>query len=535
MDLTAYLRIFRQRWPLVLLPCLAAVIVAAVTLPPQDVQRGPVVTTYQATATLIASPTTQVNTVPLSLATVALFATRGEIPERAADLLDYPGEPQVLASQMTVTAANDTGTLDITASGPDGDEVADTVNKFAQATMEYFRDEEIERNRLRLRQLNRQLNKTETQLAELRALQGDGDDPVLETRIENMQAQFSVQLNEKFALNRSTGGSELLTFLQRAVPIPQATQTFVAPSNPAVRFGIAGLLGLLLGAALALLVERLDSRMRTREQVERGLGIPVLAEIPLQPRKRRDEVASAVRPASDVAEAFRALRSSVLLMRPGRSNGSAKPPARASSVTLIVTSALPGEGKTTTVANLAATMAEAGRRVLVLSLDLRNPRVHDMLGATNGPGVSDLLADPGARQLRDVVQDTTIPGVTIATSGEHLEHPGALLASVGPVVAAARSMADVVLIDTPPMLAVSDALDVARHTDGTLLVSRLNRTTRPQAEECRRRLDQLGLSALGTVLIGSRPAGARYGYPMPTTGTTDQVEASPASGDSSSG
>jgi capsular exopolysaccharide synthesis family protein len=180
----------------------------------------------------------------------------------------------------------------------------------------------------------------------------------------------------------------------------------------------------------------------------------------------------------------------------------------------MVTSAVPGAGKTTTVANLAAVMAEAGRRVLVLSLDLRNPTIHTHLGVANATGISDLLAADRGHHLDQVVRETSIPGVSIATSGHDTDHPGALLASVGPLVEAARRLADVVIVDAPPMLTVSDALDVARHADVTLLVSRLNKTTQTQAQECQRLFKRLGVSALGTVLVGSRPAGARYGYPV---------------------
>ena len=187
---------------------------------------------------------------------------------------------------------------------------------------------------------------------------------------------------------------------------------------------------------------------------------------------------------------------------------------RDGALTILVTSGLRGEGKTTTVANLAAVMAEAGRRVLVISLDLRDPSLHRYFGVVNVAGASDLLAADRGRHLGQVVRPTDLPGVSVVTSGEPTDHPGALLASVGPMIAAARSLADVVLIDSPPMLVVADALDIARHTDLTLLVTRLNRTTRSQAGACQRAFSRLDISAFGTVLVGSRATGTRYGYPL---------------------
>ena len=132
--------------------------------------------------------------------------------------------------------------------------------------------------------------------------------------------------------------------------------------------------------------------------------------------------------------------------------------------------------------------------------------------STNGTGISDLLAADRGDHLDQVLKETSMPGVRVATSGQELHHPGALLASAGPMIDNARAMADVVLIDCAPMLTVSDAVDLAPYVDVALVVSRLNRTTTAHAEACHRLLSRLGVPALGTVLIGSRPAGMHDGY-----------------------
>ena len=514
MDLTAYARILRQRWQLVLLPFLAAAVLAVLTAPDTDqTPTTPAVSTYTATATLITSPTQALGTMPVSLATVALYATTGEIPKRAARELDYRGEPQLLASLVSVSPSAETGTLTITATDTDSKAVADLVNAFAKSTISYFRDQQAEQDQARITELEKQMAETTRALQKARSEPGASDNPITEAQVEALQARYSAQFSELTELSKG-GPTDLLTVLQPGVPIPQETATFAPPSNPWIRGGIAALLGLLLGAALALVVERLDSRMRTREQVEDAIGLPVLAEVPLMPKRQRSGVVSADRPASSVAEAFRGLRSSVLLLSPSLAGSSGAARGRRGSIVVMVTSAMPGAGKSTTVANLAAVMAEAGRKVLVLSLDLRSPSVHRYFGVPDGTGISELLAADRGRHLAQVVHETDVPGVSIVTSGHDTDHPGALLASVGPLIEAARSLAEVVIVDVPPMLTVSDSLDVARHADVTLLVSRLNKTTRSQADECQRLFKRLGVSALGTVLVGSRPAGARYGYPV---------------------
>ncbi len=521
MDLIAYLRIFRRRWGLLALPALGALMIALVTLPEQQ-QAGPVVTTYTAKATIIAKPNYNAEeATPLNLSLVALFATVGDVPERAAKMLEYEGEPQVLASQVSVTPATDTSTLTVSGTDPDADAVAERVNAFAEATVRYFRDQQQTEVRGRLGALDRQLGRSTRQMTDLQEqLTSQPDDPILQARLDSLRSQYSFQFSQMSALRQQLGGGGPLEVLQAAVPIPQTTSSFVAPTNPLARLSIAGLLGLLLGAALALLVERLDSRLRTREQVEDAFGLPVLAEIPSAPRAEqgRRGVVSVEKPASASAEAFRALRSAVLLLPNGR-NPDHGPGGR--SLAVLVTSALPGEGKTTTVANLAAVLAEAGRRVIVLSFDLRNPRLHEHLDVADGTGISDLLAADRGEHLEQILRETRLAGVKIATSGQELGHPGALLAAAGPMIQAARRLADVVLIDTAPILTVSDAIDIAQHVDVALVVSRLNKTTNNHAAAAQRLLSRLGVPALGTVLVGSRPTGARDDYRLVNTGVRD--------------
>lgn len=516
MELTAYVRILRQRWRLLVAPVIAALAIAAVTLPLNEpTALTPTAETYSATATLITAPPSSSEVPSLSLAVVALYATIGEVPERAAKILDYEGEPQMLAALVQVTPQDVTGTLTVTTTDPSAKVSAARTNAFSRAIVEFFRDQQAEEDEARASVLQKQLKSITGELrnAQTRA---DGSNAVAEAQVSALQTEYATVSNELNEVTRNAGESDLVTVLQPGVPIPAGAGSEIAittPPNPYLRIGLAVLLGLILGAGLALVVERLDSRMRTREQVEDALGLPVLAEIPLMPKRGRDGVVSADRPASTVAEAFRSLRSSVLLLTPRAIKG-ARGAGPRSSIVVMVTSALPGAGKTTTVANLAAVMAEAGRSVLVLSLDLRNPTVHQYFGVSNLTGVSELLSADRGRHLEQVVHETALAGVSIATSGHDTDHPGALLASVGPLLDTARTLADVVIVDAPPMLTVSDALDVARHTDVTLLVSRLNKTTRSQAEECQRLLKRLGVSALGTVLVGSQPAGARYGYPV---------------------
>ena len=173
---------------------------------------------------------------------------------------------------------------------------------------------------------------------------------------------------------------------------------------------------------------------------------------------------------------------------------------------------MPGEGKTTTVANLAVVLAEAGRRVLVLSMDFRSPRIHQYFKVNNRQGVAEVLNSSAS--LTEVVQDLEVPGVFLATHGKHLEHPGSLLVGVQSLLDSAAAMADVVLIDTPPLLACSDAVDLMPYVDAALLVCRVGRTRSAQTAAAQRLLDRVGAPILGTVLVGTRDGALMEGrYP----------------------
>jgi capsular exopolysaccharide synthesis family protein len=521
MDLISYLRIFRRRWLILVVPMLAALAISWLTLPKQTAPTAPVAPSYSAKATIIISPTYDNTSQPVNLPRVVLFATLGDVPRRAAKQLHYHGEPQILASQVSIAADTNNGTVTVSSTDSNAKALTSRVNAFAHQTVAYFADKQREDTQSRIAAAKAQLKVIGKQLKAVQAAHAASGgtsgasastDGTAEAKATALKGQYSAQYGQIVALQQQLGGSGPLEVLQPGVAIPQSSGAFAAPTNPLARLGISALLGLLLGAALALVIERLDSRLRTREQVEESFGLPVLAEVPALPLGQRGKraILSADMPASATAEAHRSLRSAVLLLGPdGRAlDGAHLSSGSSSPLVVLVTSALPNEGKTTTVANLAAVMAEAGRNVLVLSFDLRNPRLHEYFETENGAGVSDLLAPRSNLTLDSVARQTRLAGVELVTSGQRLDHPGALLASAGPLLRAARERADVVLIDTAPMLTASDAIDLAQYVDVALLVSRLNKTTTTHAAAAQRLLSRLGVPALGTVLVGSRSAGS---------------------------
>jgi capsular exopolysaccharide synthesis family protein len=268
---------------------------------------------------------------------------------------------------------------------------------------------------------------------------------------------------------------------------------------------LAGFLGLLAGVGLVFLRERFDTRIRTKEAAEQHFDLPVLAEIPyVRGWRRRSTIAVVTHPKSAVSDSFRVLAASIVRRPP-------TPPQA-----ILVTGPGPGEGKSTVAANLAAAFAEVGKKVLVVSCDLHRPSIHTLFGVPNSRGLTDALRSQpdGNTIVNGQGWRTAMPNVRLVPSGQIPEKPGELLASplMRQVIAEAREVADVVLIDTAPILAASDATHLFPLVDAVLVVGRAGRTTTLSAQRTSELLLRLGAPVVGATLNGSTEARLPRGY-----------------------
>jgi non-specific protein-tyrosine kinase len=216
------------------------------------------------------------------------------------------------------------------------------------------------------------------------------------------------------------------------------------------------------------------------------------------------ELATLTEPRSAVAEAYRVLRTNLPFARPGEALS-----------TLLVTSPGAVEDKSTVLANLAVVLAQSGRRVLVMDCDMRRPAQHRLFGLANDRGTSTLLAADGPPD-GGAVQSTDVPGLTVLASGPLPPNPAELLGTprMGEVLAALAARADIVLVDAPPVVPVTDAAEVAPLVDGVLLVLAAGRSRRDQTQRAREILDRVRARVLGVVLTGVAPEAVQYGtYP----------------------
>jgi polysaccharide biosynthesis transport protein len=274
-------------------------------------------------------------------------------------------------------------------------------------------------------------------------------------------------------------------------------------------FLVSGLLlGTLSGAGFGYLAELSDKGFRTSDEIRRGLGLPVIGHIPLlipdaTAMANTDAGLTGLDPflcthyrsRSVDAEAYRAVRTALYFSTQGGGHN-----------LIQVTSPDMGDGKSTLITNLAVSIAQSGKRIVLVDADLRRPRLHKMLGLpANLTGLAAVIS--GTVELREAVQQTAIPGLFVLPCGPLPPNPAELLTSpcFKAVLEDLRAQYDFVLVDTPPLLVVTDPCVVAPRVDGVVLAMRMSKKSRPKAERAKEILATLGVKVLGVVVNGVTP------------------------------
>jgi polysaccharide biosynthesis transport protein len=281
-----------------------------------------------------------------------------------------------------------------------------------------------------------------------------------------------------------------------------------APIEPNIprNLAFAFMLGLTSGVGLAFLLEGLDNTVRTTEQAQMISGLPPLGMIPMGSRTAREganakrlviatskeavELVTQVRPQSQMAESYRALRTSLLL-----SNLGAPPKV------IMITSALPQEGKTTTSINCAVVLAQKGIRVLLIDADLRRPSIHKTLGMGPRSGLSNVLTGSATLQ-QTITRSPILPNLSVLPAGTPPPNPAELLASTNmrDVLEELRGQYDHIVVDTPPTLSVTDAVVLSPRADAIVLVIRSGQTTKQALRRSRDILMQVNAKVSGVLL-----------------------------------
>lgn len=465
---------------------------------------------------------------------VLLLGQQGELTSRVVDRLDGAiDSADVEAIQLEADA--NIGTLSITAvqSLPDvAVELTEVygveLNRLLGERSSISVQADIERQRQQVEALELRIEDVEAELAPLP--EGSLERRLLEAELEELLARYG---REQSALRdlevREADVEPAFSTLQAPVAVPadaDRVPTLALPQSPMARFALFGFLSLLIGLASVIGVDRFDTRIRTRADAEDAFGLPVIAELPWRSHRERNAAELPVVTEADgpTAEAFRSLRLSVLLSpkwqlvgeAPAESGsiGSVAPlPTDTETRTLVVSSPDSGDGKSTVVANLAASFVESGKQVVVVDCDFRRPAVGPMLGAEAGPGLRR-LKHLRNENLHDLCVGTRVDGVRLVPAGEPGVAPAWFLTGSAELVRRARGLADVVLFDTGPLSLTNEAMTLVPAVDAAIIVVRANKVTWPTARECIRRLASVRAKVAGLVFVGGDTP-RRYEYYQP--------------------
>lgn len=407
-----------------------------------------------------------------------------EVRAAAAEKLGFQPPP------VSATGVPQTDVIGVSAKAATPDRALVIARAYADAYIDLRRKQAVDNLLAASQQVQSKVADLQRQIDVASGLQRDA--------LVQAQALFRQRLDQ-LQVNAAlkTGGAEVV------IPISGATARVDPRPSRTVAAGLA--LGLALGVGIALLLEHLDESVKTKEELERFVpGLPVLGLIPAVHgwKATADAVVVSQRePESPAAEAYRTLQTVIQFMGHGR-------PMQV----IQVTSPSAHEGKSTTVANLALAMARTGQRVVVVCCDLRRPRIHEFFEMANDRGFTLVVA--GTDALTSALQPVRgEDNLRVLASGPQPENTAELLSldRVEPTFKALRAIADVVLVDTPPILPVTDALLVSGLVDAVVVVASHGVTKRREIARAAELLHQVDAPLVGVVLNGV-VSGDGYGY-----------------------
>ncbi len=458
--------------------------------------------------------------------TYVQLARRQPILQATADSLGLTMPWSALAGQVNAWVLPQTQLMQISVADTDPERAAAIADEIAhqlilQSPTTSDREQAQQRDFVN-QQINDLKAKIETAKRQIETLDKRLTLETSARSIQDLQTQIGAQ--QQNVMNWQANYANLLNFFKgnqtNYLTVVDTAVVPDAPFSPNIRYNVmlAALIGGLLAVAAAILLEFLDDTVKSSDDVQRLTKLPTLGMITrLSDIKTPADTLVAVNtPRSMNAEAYRVLRTNVQFTSLGR----AEP-------RLLVTSAAPSEGKTVTAANLAATMAQAGRSVILVDTDLRRPSIHKVFGVPNRMGVTNLLLDP-TLSVESVLIETDVPDLRVLPSGPLPPNPAELLASqvMQTRLAEAQALADVVVLDSPPVLVVADAAILGGSATEIILVVNAARTRSVTVKRAKDTLDQMGLHTVGVVLnnmpsrrgAGGYNYGGYYGYYYAQTG-----------------
>lgn len=502
VELRRYIAIIMRWWWLLIL----ATVVAAVTSYWVS-QSQPRI--YQASTTVMVGQSIQaiepdsrdILTSERLALTYANIGRRQPVLQGVVDRLNLNDTWQRLKSRVKITPVEGTQLLEIRVEAGSPEEAQATADELARqlillspTAME--NQEKDENQRLVRQRLEELQTRIEAGRARRDTLEAAMTGSLSAKQVQEIQAEINTM--ERLITDWENNYTQLLIFVEsRKSPnyltVVEPAQVDRTPVRPQVRLNtlLAGVVGLCLAMGFIFLLEYLDNTLKSADDLSRSLGSIVLGTVGrIEGENYRDRVIAFQDPFSPVSEACRMIRSNIQFMSVDR-------PAK----TILVTSPAPMEGKSTMAANLGVVMAQAGLKTIIVDADLRRPVQHQIFQVANLGGLTDLLRSPEL-EINSHLRNTNVQNLQLITCGDLPPNPSELLGSqrMEQLLANLKELVDIVILDSPPAVAVTDAAVLSNRVDGVVLVTQAGQTRRDVAKRAVLNLQQAGANLLGAVL-----------------------------------
>jgi len=438
-----------------------------------------------------------------AMATQVQLMQERPLLENTIRALDLGVAPDELAKRVTIAGVGTTNVVSITVTDSNAQRAARIANTLASEYVTWSRNYKRESIQAAVTEVQDRLTEAQNQIIELgKKIKSSGKSDDLSAELQIATGNYTTlaaKLEDLKVNEQLENGSGSVVSKAAVSSIP------VSPSPK--RNGALGLaVGLVFGLGMAFLYEYLDNTIKSSEEAEQLYGAPVLGLIPAE-KFEKDEprrLTILTHPGSSAAEAYRVLRNSLDFIS-----------VEHEIKTLVVSSAAPAEGKSTVSANLATSLAQAGKRVVLVNCDFRRPTTTEFFDVSTMIGLSDVLA--GRNTLKSALQQPHADmDLLVLTAGKMPPNPSEILGSarMQELIKTLGEWSDWVIIDTPPLLAVADAAAVARWSDGVLMVSKGGESVRDAAKKARELMEAAGGHIAGVVVWGldASSSSGSYGY-----------------------
>jgi non-specific protein-tyrosine kinase len=505
LDLQTIFNLVRQwAWVVVL-----AALIAGVTAYFVSRQMTPV---YQATTTVLineapstkATDYTSVMTSERLARTYAEMFTKRPVLQGVIDALGLQISTDGLAGSINVALVRDTQLISVSVENTNPVLAANIADALVAVFTRQVLETQTARYASSKESLETQMSAVELQLNTLRGDLAAARTATDKDRLEEKIVRYEQSYNNLALSYEQVRLTEAQT-ISSVVPVESAGIP-TEPVSPKTMQNtlLAAVVGAMLAAGVIFLVETFNDVIRDPDEIVKRFQLPILAIVGTY-AKPEDGPITQLHPRAYGAEAFRVLRTNIFYS--GTDN-----PMR----TLLITSPTPSEGKTTISANLAVVCAQSGKSTVLIDADLHRPRVHQIFKAPNRGGLSSLLVQPEV-EINNVMQDTKTPDLKLISSGPIITNPSELLSSrkMRSLLKQLENQTDIVVIDSPPVLSVTDAIVLAPHVDGVLLVVKPGKTNLRIIKQSLEQIQRVGGTVIGVVLneVEVRKSRTSYYYP----------------------